>query len=163
MALRKPTSDFTEANTILYSTVCAEEASLAHTYIHNWPLQPFSHDYGLASHTTYVCVNFIREWRDLQFNVDFARQIFWETFSWQVYLLRVFARNLLRNWQKSPKKYFFSYFVLMPDLRHQPELYVYILSYIRQLQRPMISNYNRHSHFRIYESKWLKFICCVPE
>ena len=27
--------------------------------IHNWPLQPFSQDYGLASHTTYVvCVNF---------------------------------------------------------------------------------------------------------
>ena len=36
-----------------------------HTYIHNWPLQPFSHDYGLASHTTHVvCFNFIREWRE---------------------------------------------------------------------------------------------------
>ena len=34
-----------------------------HTYIHNWPLQPFSQDYGLDSHTTYVvCVNFIRRW-----------------------------------------------------------------------------------------------------
>ena len=37
-----------------------------HTYRHNWPLQPFSRDYGLASYTTHVeCVNFIRE-----FNVD---------------------------------------------------------------------------------------------
>ena len=65
-----------------------------HTYIHNWPLQPFSQDYGLASHTTHVvCVNYIRERRDLQFNVDSERQIFWETFSWQFYLLsRTFIR-----------------------------------------------------------------------
>ena len=29
------------------------------TYTHNWPLQPFSQDYTLASHTTHVvCVNF---------------------------------------------------------------------------------------------------------
>ena len=120
------------------------------TYIHNWPLHPFSQ----VLTPLMLCALIL---------YDTEIKIFWETFSWQVYLLRVFARNLLRNWQKSPKKYFFSYFVLMPDLRHQPELYVYILSYIRQLQRPMISNYNRHSHFRIYESKWLKFICCVPE
>ena len=46
-------------------------------YIYNCPLQPFSQDYGRASHTTHVvCVNFIREWRDLQFNVDSERQIF---------------------------------------------------------------------------------------
>ena len=25
-----------------------------YTYIHNWPLQPFSQDYGLVSHTTHV-------------------------------------------------------------------------------------------------------------
>ena len=47
-----------------------------YTYIHNWPLQPFSQKHGLASHTTHVvCVNFILEWRDLQFNVDSERQI----------------------------------------------------------------------------------------
>ena len=40
------------------------------TYLLNWPLQPFSQDYGLASHITHVvCVNFSREW-DLQFNID---------------------------------------------------------------------------------------------
>ena len=45
-------------------------------YIHNWPLQSFSQDYGLTLHTTHlVCINFIHEWRDLQSNVDF-----WETF-----------------------------------------------------------------------------------
>ena len=50
---------------------------LIHTYIHNRPLQPFSRDYGLASHSThFVCVNFIHECRDLQFNVDSERQIF---------------------------------------------------------------------------------------
>ena len=54
---------------------CSHE--LSHTYTHNWPLQPFSQDYGLASHTTHVvCVNFIRGRRDLQFNVDSERQIF---------------------------------------------------------------------------------------
>ena len=32
---------------------------------------------GKASHTTHVaCVNFIQEWRDLQFNVNSERQIF---------------------------------------------------------------------------------------
>ena len=50
-------------------------------YIHNWPLQPFSQDYGLASHTTYVvCVNLIHEWQDLQFNIDSERQIFFKNF-----------------------------------------------------------------------------------
>ena len=47
--------------------------SLSHslTYIHNWSLKPFSQDYDLASHTTYVvCVNFIHKWRDIQFKVD---------------------------------------------------------------------------------------------
>ena len=52
-----------------------------HTYIHNWALQPFSQDYGLASNTTHiVCVNFMREWRDLQFNVDSELQIFEKLF-----------------------------------------------------------------------------------
>ena len=41
------------------------------TYVHNWPLQPFSQNYGLASYTTHVVyVNFIDEWRCLQFNAD---------------------------------------------------------------------------------------------
>ena len=39
-------------------------------------LQPFSQDYGLFSRITHaVYVNFIRERRDLQFIVNFERQI----------------------------------------------------------------------------------------
>ena len=54
-----------------------------HTYIHNWQLQPFSHDYGTASHTNHVvCVNFIRKRRDLQFNGDSEQQIFEKLFLW---------------------------------------------------------------------------------
>ena len=44
-------------------------------YIHNWPLQPFSQDYVLPSLTTHVvCVNFIRKWRHLLYNVDSERR-----------------------------------------------------------------------------------------
>ena len=32
-----------------------------HSYIHNRPLQPFSQDYGLPSHTIHVIYNFIRK------------------------------------------------------------------------------------------------------
>ena len=68
-----------------------------HTYIYNWSLQP-SQDYDLASHNTHVvCVNFILEWRDLQFNVDSEGE------------------------RKSPKKYFFVHnFVLMLGLGYEP-------------------------------------------
>ena len=49
----------------------------------------------LFSNTTYVvCVNSIYKWRDLQFKVDSKRQIFWETFSWQVLF------TLKSSWQK---------------------------------------------------------------
>ena len=60
------------------------------TYRHNWPLQLFSQDYGLASHTTLVvCVNFICEWPGLQFNVDSGRKIFEKPF----YLLSEFLQE----------------------------------------------------------------------
>ena len=49
--------------------------------MHNCSLQPFSQDYDLVSHTTYVvCANFIHEWRDLQFKVHSERQIFEKPF-----------------------------------------------------------------------------------
>ena len=52
----------------------------------------------LVSHTTcVVCFNFIHKWRDLQFKVDFERQIFWETAMAILFTVRVFARNLLRR------------------------------------------------------------------
>ena len=53
---------------------------------------------GLVSHTTYVaCVNFIHKWRDLQFEVNYERQIFEKLFMTNLLTLRVFARNLLRG------------------------------------------------------------------
>ena len=55
--------------------------NIIHTYIHNWSLQPFSQDYGLASYTTHVVfVNFMCEWRDLQLYVDSERQNFEKLF-----------------------------------------------------------------------------------
>ena len=48
---------------------------------------------SFSHHLYVVCVNFIYEWRNLQFKVDSQRQIFWETFHGN--LLCVFARNLL--------------------------------------------------------------------
>ena len=94
-------------------------SSYIHIYIHNWSLQPFSQDYGLASHTTHVvCVNFIRERRDLQFNVDSERQIFWETFSWQFYLLSEFLPEIC--WEEVAEEIFFFISFLMTDLGYEP-------------------------------------------
>ena len=65
---------------------------------HNWSLHRFSQDHNLASHTTHC----IHEWRDLQFNVDWKRQMFCETFSCQIYLLseNPEVRNLLRGYRR---------------------------------------------------------------
>ena len=54
----------------------------------------------LVSHITYVvCVNFIHKRRDLQFKVDFERQIFWETVPWQyLFTPRVFLNTYIHNW-----------------------------------------------------------------
>ena len=84
------------------------------TYIHNWPLQSFSRDYSLASHTTHVvCVNFIREWwtlncGSLQFNVDSERRSFKKLFHGRFIYSQSFWQKCVEK--KSPKKYF-SYFI----------------------------------------------------
>ena len=53
---------------------------------------------NLASHTIYVvCVNFIHEWRDLQFKVVSERQTFEKLFMTILFTLTVFAKNLLRG------------------------------------------------------------------
>ena len=54
---------------------------------------------------------------EIQFNVDSKRQIFWEIFHSNFYLLSELLPEL------SPNKYF-SYFVLLPDLAYEPGLYV---------------------------------------
>ena len=72
--------------------------------IHNWPLQPFSQDYSLASHTTNGVI-FIRERRDLQFNVDSERQFFEKLFHGSFIYSQSFYQKSAER--KSPKKYFF--------------------------------------------------------
>ena len=50
---------------IKFDQLFDQHKSHRHTYIHNWPVQPFKTDYYLASHTTYAkCVNCIHEWQD---------------------------------------------------------------------------------------------------
>ena len=91
-----------------------------HTYIHNWPLQPFSQGYGLAFHTTHVvCFNFICEWWDLQFKVDFEGQIFEKLFRGRFIYSQSFCQKSAER--KSPKKYFsFSY--LMTKLGYESRI-----------------------------------------
>ena len=80
-----------------------------HTYIHNWPLQPFSQDYGQASHTTHVlCVNFLPKLRDLLFNVDSERQFFEKLFHVRFIYSQSFCQKAAER--KSPKKLIFSLF-----------------------------------------------------
>ena len=97
----------------------AFETVSATYYIPNWPLQPLSQDYGLFSHTTHImCVNFIREWRDLQFNVDSERQIFEKLFHGRFIYSQSFCQKSAER--KSPKKYF-SYLIFddWPGIRTQ--------------------------------------------
>ena len=86
-----------------------ETTKFVHTYIHNWSLQPFSQDFGLASHNTHVvCINFIREWWDYSSTSILNDRLFENFFIAILFTLRVFAKSLLRG--KSPQKYF-SYFI----------------------------------------------------
>ena len=63
----------------------------------------------LASHTTHVvCVNFICEWRDLQFNVVSERQIFEKLFHGRFIYSQSFCQKSAEA--KSSKKYFFFIF-----------------------------------------------------
>ena len=77
--------------------------------IHNRPLLFFSQDYGLTSHTTHLaCINFIREWWDLQINVDSERQIFEKLFFGRFYLPSKFLSEIC--WDKIAEEIFFFYF-----------------------------------------------------
>ena len=61
-------------------------SAYAPLYMHNWWLQTFSQDCGLASRVNYVAgVNFTHDWRDLQLKVDFE-----QTSSRQFYLFSEF-------------------------------------------------------------------------
>ena len=89
--------------TILLIVLRGPGTLLRVTYVHDWPLLPFSQDNGFASYTShFVCVNLIRDWGHQQFNVDSERQIFWRNFSWQLFIYSQrfslnFAGNRRRN------------------------------------------------------------------
>ena len=87
-----------------------------HTYIIGH-YNPSVRIIDLVSHTTYVkCVNFIHKWRDLQFKVDSERQIFWETFSWQFYLLSEFFPEIC--WEEIAEEILFVFrFGVWPGTR----------------------------------------------
>ena len=71
------------------------------------------------SHTNYfVCINFIHF---LQFKVDFERQIFWETFHGNFYILSELLPEIC--WEKIAEEILFA-FCLMPGLGLEPWLYV---------------------------------------
>ena len=107
---------------------CLPAVKKIFTYIHNWPLQPFSQDYGLASHTTHVfCFNFICERRDLSLTLAPNDRFLRNFFMTGLFTLRVFARNLLSGNRR--RNIVFSWFLLMPDLGYEPWPKHYLLEY----------------------------------
>ena len=85
--------------------------------LHNWSFQPFSLDYDLASHATYVvCVNFILDLWSLQFNVVFERQIFEKLFHGRFIYSHEFLSEIC--WEKVVEEicfFIFSFWCLMWD------------------------------------------------
>ena len=72
----------------------------------------------LASHTSHahvVYVNFIYEWRDMPFKVNFERKIFEKFFIAILFIHKVFARNLLSGEVTEELL-----FILMFDLVFEP-------------------------------------------
>ena len=92
-----------------------------HTYIHNWPLHPFSQDFGLASHITHVvCVNFIRDRRTYSLtstpNYKFLRNFFHGSF--------ILLSELLSKicWEEAAEEIFFLFQFLKTNLGYEPRL-----------------------------------------
>ena len=71
-----------------------------------------------------LCELILREWRNLQFNIDSERQIFEKLIHGRFIYTQSFCQQSAE--EKSPKKYFvfFVYFGLMPDLPYEAGLYV---------------------------------------
>ena len=124
------TATMDKSTTSIYSTTSSLIIScdqllgnLSIHYIHNWPLQSFSQDYYIVSHTTYiVCVYFIHKWRDPQFKVDFERQYFFgKLFMEILFTLGSFCQKSAKR--KSPKVYSL-YLVLTSGLGFELWLYV---------------------------------------
>ena len=90
--------------------------TLERTYIHIiGHYNPSVRIIDLDSHITYVvCVNFIHKWQDLQFKVDFERQVFIETFYMAIF---IYSQSFCqKSSERISQKKYFSYFVLMSGL-----------------------------------------------
>ena len=149
-----------------YSICAIKEFSLLrhnriHIHIHNRPLQSFSQDYGLASHTTHVVwVNFIREWLDLQFNVDSQWQIFVNIFHGRFIYSQSFCQKFAER--KSPSKYI-SYFNFddWPGIRthafvsNKPTYY--LLDHVNFLSTNLPVNNGKYFHSNV----WLGWPCSI--
>ena len=90
--------------------------------MHNWPLQLFSQDYGLAFHTTHIVCVTVYSLTSTP-NDRFLRNFFMTG----LFTLRVFARNLLSGNRR--RNIVFSWFLLMPDLGYEPWPKHYLLEY----------------------------------
>ena len=106
-----------------FLSICCWAGRLASSYIHNWPLQHFSQNYGLAFHATHaVCFNFIHKWRSLQFKffgiARFLKKLFYGKF--------IYSQEFLPEicWDRAAHEIFFHIFVLMPDLGYELGLYI---------------------------------------
>ena len=85
-------------------TMCQERTNIV-SYIHTYII---GQDYGPASHTIHiVCVNFIRDWLDLELKVDSKPQIFQKLFHARFIYFQSFCQKSAER--KSPKKFIFFY------------------------------------------------------
>ena len=76
------------------------------TYIHNWPLQPFSQYYGLASHTTHIVCVLILYMNGGTYSLKSIRNYrFLRNFSWQFNLLSAFLPEIC--WELVAEEIFF--------------------------------------------------------
>ena len=100
---------------LLYRWSCQSNRN-KHTYIIG-DCNPSVRIIDLISHTAYVvCVNFIQKWRDLKFNVDSERQIFWETFHGNFYWFSEFLPKIC--WEEIAKEILFVFcFDVWPGAR----------------------------------------------
>ena len=169
-----------------WATKCMVEESKRHssrianifvlyTYIHSWSLQSFSQDYVLGSH-----INFIYEWRHLQFKVVSEYPQFKVVSERQNFFEKLFHGNFIYSSsfcqksaeRKSPKKYF-SYFVFLQmsglPTRQMAYMFVntnnnsnYFLDYITRalliVIRSMVLKIFQKSYRTVFQSVHYTFI-----
>ena len=119
---------------------------------------PYSYNYDLVRHTIYVvCINFMHEWRKLQFKNDFERQIFKKLFRDRfIYFQEFLVRNLLRE---SRRRIIVLYFVLMSGIGFEPWAHILLANLLptrlRWLQVKKKNSKAMLSSTRKFIAKWM--------